>query len=74
MSGFRLEGAGVAGVARVERGRANQDELSALNAALLSVLARNRVEGRARRDGAEGRPAGWRRWEQAPYRAPQSWR
>ncbi|ROQ57469.1 hypothetical protein EDD93_7806 [Streptomyces sp. 840.1] len=71
MSGFRLD---AAGVARVERGRANQDELSALNEALLSVLARNRVVAPARRSGVEGRPVVWRRWEQAPYRAPQSWR
>ncbi|MGN5637711.1 acyl-CoA carboxylase subunit epsilon [Streptomyces sp. AC154] len=71
MSGFRRD---VAGVARVERGRANRDELIALNEALLSVLARNRVAAHAREGGAEGRPAVWRRWEQAPYRAPQSWR
>ncbi|MFB6942715.1 acyl-CoA carboxylase subunit epsilon [Streptomyces sp. NPDC060286] len=63
-----------AGVVRVERGRASQDELSALTWALLTVLARNRAGGLGCGSDAAGRPAVWRRWERAPYRAPHSWR
>ncbi|GAA2453996.1 hypothetical protein GCM10010433_65470 [Streptomyces pulveraceus] len=71
MSGIRRD---AVEMVRVERGRANQDEVIALVEALLSVLARDRVGTRGRVDGAEARPAVWRRWERAPYRAPRSWR
>ncbi|MGW2180418.1 acyl-CoA carboxylase subunit epsilon [Streptomyces sp. NPDC001732] len=58
----------------MERGNPNRDEMNALTKALLSVLARNRGRVRAREGGTGDRPAGWRRWERAPYRAPHSWR
>ncbi|MEV3994025.1 acyl-CoA carboxylase epsilon subunit [Streptomyces sp. NPDC049837] len=58
----------------MERGRVNEEELTAVAAALLSVLARNRNAVDVSRGEVSDGSAGWRRWEQTPYRAPHSWR
>ncbi|GHE57507.1 acyl-CoA carboxylase subunit epsilon [Streptomyces capitiformicae] len=61
-------------VVRVERGRAEPEEVAALTAVLLARTAAEPVPGRP----IPGRPgrtkAGWRRLERARgYRPPHSW-
>lgn len=55
---------------RVERGRADTDELAALTVVLLALRARGAARG-----GRERRADGSRWWRPpAPYRAPHSWK
>ncbi|GAA2125855.1 hypothetical protein GCM10009802_31460 [Streptomyces synnematoformans] len=61
---------------RVERGNAEPEELAALAAVLVSVLAGRREHGDGGAPDAARRPraAQWRRWERlAAYRPPHSW-
>ncbi|WP_327358764.1 acyl-CoA carboxylase subunit epsilon [Streptomyces sp. NBC_01304] len=60
-------------VVRVERGQVQDEELAAVTAALLSLLARYAAD---REDGQGERPhsSSWGRWDRtAGYRAPRSW-
>ncbi|GGX99622.1 acyl-CoA carboxylase epsilon subunit [Streptomyces fructofermentans] len=66
---------GVRGVLRVERGRADEEELAALAAVLLLVRSRSHSHAEVRgRVVAVGRPGIARRWREAGHVPPGSWR
>ncbi|MGI5348604.1 acyl-CoA carboxylase epsilon subunit [Streptomyces sp. CA-250714] len=63
-------------VVRVEKGRANAEELAAVTALLLARAAATTRAGRTQTSARRRRPtkAGWRRLErQHGFRAPHSW-
>ncbi|MFF8286243.1 acyl-CoA carboxylase epsilon subunit [Streptomyces albus] len=75
-AGTAAQTATAAEIVRVEKGRANAEELAAVTALLLARAAATSRAAHAQAPGRHGRAtkAGWRRLErQHGFRAPHSW-
>ncbi|MFD5877016.1 acyl-CoA carboxylase subunit epsilon [Streptomyces sp. NPDC060322] len=63
---------GAGTVVRVERGRADDEELAAVTVVLLSLLAGRTEQGAAEAERPD--TVRWRRWDRsAAFRGPHSW-